>query len=350
MREFVVSKAPQGRVAALARATVEHAGGIVSQHNERVTEFDNLVPEEGDWSRSGYVGTYQNYGEDPVRVRVRTWAHWPRTLLYWSLFLGFLQAVVFFTLALVGLSPPPNVWILFAVVTFAVIGLALLMYASGWADSAELEDEIARRLKQSIADDEEIPGDTYTLGDWEEHRDELVEHAIAQANKQAPERPSRAKRALEAVKPAGQGAGGLVERWRGRSGGGEQAEASDEGGAEPAGPEPARGDEEEEEEEAGTVLDRVAFWRSEEGDEPGEVASAAGGQEPGGRADEDADAKRRRLEELKRQREEQDAGDEEPPQEQASEQDAEAKRKRLEELKRQREEQDAGDDDGQDEA
>jgi hypothetical protein len=58
VREFVVSEAPLERVAALARATVEEAGGVVAQHTETATEFDELVVEEGDRARLGYIGTH----------------------------------------------------------------------------------------------------------------------------------------------------------------------------------------------------------------------------------------------------------------------------------------------------
>lgn len=295
MREFVVSKASQDRVAVLARGTVEDAGGIISQHTERVTEFDRLVPEAGDWSRSGYVGTYKRHGEDPVRVRVKMWARWPRTLFLWTLFLGFVQALVFFSLALAGFSPPPNVWILAAVVTFAILGVALILYASSWADSQELEDVLARGLKDRLVSDEGIEGHVYTLGEWEDHTYELREEAIERAKRQAPDRPSKPRRVWEQVTGSvGSTGAGLAQRFRGEE---SQAEATAQGPGESMEADDDERAEEEDEQPEASWVDRFAFWRSQEQGTP--EPSAEEDADP-----EDASAKRARLEELKRRREE----------------------------------------------
>lgn len=251
VREFVVSEAPRDRVAALTRATVEDVGGVVAQATERTTEFDHLEPTAGDWSRSGYVGTYKRYGEPPIRLRIRVWAEWPRKLFLWSVFLGLVQAVLFFSLAFVGLSPPSNVWIFTAIITFALIAIGLLMYTSSWADSREIEDEIARRLTARLADDEEVPGDVYTLGEWEAYRARVVDGAVEGAEPEAPQRPSRTKRVLGRV--------GIV------SGEDDDAEA-DEPEEEPA-VEAGPDDDEDTGDEDSSLLDRVAFWRSSEEDE-----------------------------------------------------------------------------------
>lgn len=303
MREFVVSKAPQDRVAVLARGTVEDAGGIVSQHTRRVTEFDSLVPKAGDWSRSGYVGTYQNHGEDPVRVRVKLWARWPRMLFLWTLFVGFVQSILFFSLSVAGLSPPPNVWVLAAAVTFAVLGIALIMYASSWADSQELEDVVARGLKERLASDEAVEGHVYTLGEWEEHTYELREEAVRRAEQQAPSRPSTTRKAWKKVTGSvGSTGAGLAQRFRGDDEP-DEAEPQEEdhhqaadGSSQGEATEEPDGSADEER----SWADRLAFWRGsddapEDDDEP-EADEATDGD--------DADAKRERLEELKRQREE----------------------------------------------
>lgn len=261
MREFVVSDAPLERVAALARATVEEAGGVVAQHTATTTEFDELVVEEGDWAREGYVGTYQNYGEDPVRLRVRVWASTPRSLFHWTAFLGLVQAVVFFSMSLAGLPPSANVWILTALVTFAALAVATIMYASSWAESADLEDELARRLTSRIGEDDRIPGEVYTLGEWEEHREAVIERAVEEAENQAPERPSRTERALAAV-----GAGGLTERV-----GADEDEPDEEPG------EADEADDGDEEDEGG-VLDRLAFWRADDEDDEAEPEATPDGE------------------------------------------------------------------------
>lgn len=319
MREFVVSEAPLGRVAALARATVEDIGGVVAHHTDRITEFDHLQTDEDDWSRSGYVGTFQRYREDPVRIRIRTWASWPRRLFLWTVWLGLVEAVIFFTLSFVQIPPSPNVWIFTAIPTFTLLAVFLLLYATSWADSADLEDHIARKLTSRIVDDEQIPGDLYTIGEWEEHRQDLIEAAVEDAERKAPERPSRAERALQTIAPSGaSSSGGLIQRFRSE----EDDEAAPEPAEQTAGPatddedvpaegevteDQAAGDEDAGEADAGFV-DKLAFWRSADAE--------ADEERPAEEADEDVDpevqAKRDRLEELKRQREakQTDASDE----------------------------------------
>lgn len=265
MREFVVSEAPLGRVATLARATIEEAGGVVAQHTETNTEFDHLQHDQDDWSRSGYIGTYKRYREDPVQLRIRVWASWPRRLFHGAVWLGLVEAVVFFAMSLAGVPPAPNVWILSAILTFAFLGLALLLYATSWADSADLEDKLARKLTARVRDDEQIEGDIYTVGEWEEHRQEVIEQAVAKAEREAPERPSRARKLASSVAQSSKGtAGQLLQR--------------------------VRSDDEEEPEEDDA---------SEEGED----------EEPDG--DPEVAAKKQRLEELKQQKREQEQEDDE---------------------------------------
>lgn len=278
MREFVVSEAPLERVAAHARTCAEEVGGVVAQHTERTTEFDHLRTEEGDWSRSGYIGTYQRYGEQPVRLRIRVWAEWPRKFFLWSILLGLVEAVLFFTLSLVQLPPPPNVWIFTAILTFALIGISFLLYATSWADSADLEDEIARKLTARARDDEEIPGDVYTLSEWEEHRETLVEEKVEAAKREAPERPSRAKQLVRSVTAGGsEAAGQLMQRARPEDEEDEEPAAEPEEPSVPEREAVAAAEEEGEEDERG-LLDRVAFWRSGSEDEEDEQPAAE--QEP----------------------------------------------------------------------
>lgn len=318
MREFVLSEAPLDRVAAIARTTVEDLGGVVAQHTPRITEFDHLREEEGDWSRSGYVGTFARYEEDPVRLRVRVWASWPRKLFLWSIWLGLVEAVIFFSMSFVGVSPPPNVWILTAIGTFALIAVALLMYATSWADSADLEDEISRKLTARLVDDEAIPGDIYTIGEWEEHRADVIEGAVEQAEREAPERPSRAKRMVQSVTSSGEGpsrTSQLVQRFKPGDEPPPEDEAADDApeddpvtGDEPATETPAEAqDEEGDADEDEGLVSRLAFWRGGEDDEPGEATDEEA---------EDLEAKRKRLKELKRQRE-QAAASETPDEDQA---------------------------------
>lgn len=305
VREFVVSEAPLDRVAALARATVEELGGVVAHHSERTTEFDHLRDDEGDWSRSGYIGTYQRYKEEPVRLRIRVWASWPRKLFYWTVWLGLIEAVVFFSMSLVQAPPSPNVWILTAILTFALLGATFLMYSTSWADSADLEDRLARRLTNELLDDEAIEGDIYTLGEWEEHRAEVIDQAVETAKRQAPERPSKAKQLARSIGSTG-GASELVQRFRSSEDDEDEEQAPEETDETAPEEEQAaaaeRRDEEEQEtpehdeEDEDGLLDRVAFWRSTEDDD--EQADEAADAEP----EDDLEAKRKRLEELKQQR------------------------------------------------
>ncbi len=315
MREFVVSKAPQNRVAMLARATVEDAGGIISQHTPRVTEFDSMVPEAGDWSRSGYVGTYQNHGEEPVRVRIKVWSKWPRTVFLWTLFVGFIQAILFFGLSVVGLSPPPNVWVLTAAATFAVLGIALILYASSWADSQEIEDQIARGLKDRLLNDEAIEGHVYTLGEWEEHTYELQEAAIKRAKEKAPTQPSTVGKAWESVTGRVKGTGASLVQHIGKEPDDATEPDAPDPDQEPVQQDPQRtneptqavepeegdldGDAHDDDEDGASWKDRFAFWRSS--DAPPEPEPTME-QDPA----EDIKAKRERLKALKEKQKEKD--------------------------------------------
>lgn len=284
-----MSEAPLERVAAIARATVEEVGGVVAQNTETTTEFDSLVPQEGDWAREGYVGTYQNYGEDPVRLRIRVWAGWPRALFLWTVFLGLAQAVVFLSLSLIGLSPSANVWIFSAIATFALLAIATVMYASSWAADADLEDEIARELTSRISEDEEIPGPVYTLGEWEEHRAEVLDRAVAEADEKAPDRPSRTRKVLQTV---GVGGGTTTDQAADEEpepGEADEREPDEEPGA--AQPDETEADEPDDEADDEGVLDKLAFWRGGDEDEAAEAADAEPDEEPGAAdPDEDADA------------------------------------------------------------
>ncbi len=186
---MVVSAAPAERVARTAKRTVEEIGGVTAHHTLQKTEFDNLRPTPGAWARSGYIGTYQRFKEPAVRIRIKVWASWPRRLLRWSVIAGFSEAIVFFLMSIVGIPPSPNVWILTALVTFAAIATTLLMYSTSWADSQDLEDDLARTLGSELEADDEIPGDVHTIGGWQEHRKDLIEEAMEQAEQDAPDKP-----------------------------------------------------------------------------------------------------------------------------------------------------------------
>ncbi|MDX1611401.1 MAG: hypothetical protein R3185_03465, partial [Candidatus Thermoplasmatota archaeon] len=186
MRELVVSKAPLPRMATITKEVVQETGGVVAEHTHQVTRFDHLRTSDDNWSRSGYIGTYQPFQQDKVRVRIRVWASWPRKLLRFFIYLGLAEAVLFFLMSFAGVPPAPNVWILTAILTFAAIGLSLLTYSTSWASSQEIEDTLARRIGSQARADPEVPGDIFTEGTWEEHKAELIDEAKRRA-KQAPE-------------------------------------------------------------------------------------------------------------------------------------------------------------------
>lgn len=271
MRELIISEAPAARIATVVKEVVEDAGGVVALHNQKVTRFDHLGTREDNWSRSGYLGTYQPFQGRDVRVRVRVWASWPRRLLRFFVFLGLAEALLFFALAVVGAPPSANTWIWTAIVTIVGIGVALLTYATSWSASTEVEEALARRIGATAREDPEVEGDVYTVGAWRAHRKELIEEAVEDVEPTEPaERRGflrrRVEGAVEEADEEGSAKRGLFGRFRK----GEEAEE-----------EPAVGEHEEPSERRG-LLGR--FRR-------GDDADASSPEE----AEEPAEKSRRRL-------------------------------------------------------
>lgn len=273
MRELVVSEAPLSTVAAHVRDVVEDQGGVIASHTHRATEFDHLRTQDDDWSRSGYIGTYQPFKQDQIRIRIRVWASWPRRLLFFFLYLGFAEAILFFGMSLAQVPPPPNVWIVTAILTFLAIGISLLTYSTSWAASSEVEDTLARHIGSEIRDDETVEGPVYTLGAWEEHRRDLVDEAVKEAKAQGP----RTQTTEGTV-----ASGGLLARVKRRTGlGGSEDEAEEpEPDEEPAQADQVPGDDPpgDEDREKRSLRDRLPFFGTkDQADEP--VAPEAGPDE-----------------------------------------------------------------------
>jgi hypothetical protein len=231
VRQFVVSEAPVSRVTQHVREVVEEAGGIVAHHTSRKTEFDHLDYGSQAWRRAGYVGTYQRFQERPVQVRVRVWAQWPRRLLAGSIYLGFVVAILFFAVSILGLAIPPNVWIFTAAPLLALIAGSLLMYTSSMSDSEGAEQRIEAELVERLREDEEVPGEIYDVEDWETFRETVVEEAREDARDRV-DQPSRIRQA----------AGGLASAI-----GSEETGDDEPAQASAAGEEPAEADREDEE-------------------------------------------------------------------------------------------------------
>lgn len=267
MRELIVSEAPLHQVAGHVKAVVEDNGGVVSSHTHHATEFDNLRARDDNWSRSGYVGTYQPFKQDQVRIRIRVWASWPRRLFRFFLYLGFAEAVLFFLMSLLQVPPSPNVWIVTAILTFLAIGISLLTYSTSWATSSEVEDTLARHIGSEIRADEALDGDVYTLGAWEEHRQDLIEEAVQDAKATRVEKPEAQATAA---------GGGLLTKVKRRTGlgGGEDAETPEDEPEE----EPATAEEADEDEGSGGLRSKLPFFGSkdkETDDEPEEEPATA---------------------------------------------------------------------------
>ena len=203
VRELIVSEAPLARVAAIAKEVVEEEGGVVRRHTHVATTFDHLRTAEDNWSRSGYLGTYQPYQSKSVRLRVRCWASWPRRLLRGFIWFGAAQAVIFLLMSVVGAPPAANVWVSFAILTFTGIAIALLTYATSFAGSADVEDALIGRLRAELQADELVPGDVYTKGGWKERREELIEAAVDQAPEAAAEEASERQGRLALLRRKG---------------------------------------------------------------------------------------------------------------------------------------------------
>jgi len=277
VRELVVSDAPVSNVARIVRETVEDEGAIVAQQTTQETEFDNLRLGDENWSRSGYVGTYKRYKEKPVRLRVRVWATWPRRLLLWSVYLGLIVSSLFLLVSLVELSPPTNWWVFSAMGLFALIAAAFLLYTSSIPDSRHVEDEVTRRFAERIEADEDVPGAVYTLDEYEELREELIDEALAEAKQDQPGRATRVKQTLASLtgsEPEPTPASG---------------EPADSGPSASLEEEPAQQVEDpEEEEDADGFMDRLPFGSDDEDEEPeGEADEEAAHEE---RPDDAADA------------------------------------------------------------
>ncbi len=269
MRELIVSEAPLPRVAGHVKAVAEDQGGVVSSHTHHATEFDNLRARDDNWSRSGYIGTYQPFKQDQVRIRIRVWASWPKRLFRFFLYLGFAEAVLFFLMSLFQVPPPPNVWIVTAILTFLAIGISLLTYSTSWATSSEVEDTLARHIGSEIRADEILDGDVYTLGAWEEHRQDLIDETVQDA------KATRAEKHKAQTTAAG---GGLLTKVKRRTGlGGDKDDQAPE--AEP-GEEPAAAQEDDEaEESSGGFRSKLPFLGSkeEEADDDQEADQAPAG-------------------------------------------------------------------------
>ena len=117
-RAFLDSAVPSD-VSHAVRDVVERQGFLVSEHVSGRVRFRG-VPRGArhEWTRMGYVGIFQRFGETEVEVRLLLRALWPWRILWTVAAVNVVAA-----LATIVTNPPVNTWIFVA----GVCGFALLV-------------------------------------------------------------------------------------------------------------------------------------------------------------------------------------------------------------------------------
>lgn len=300
-RLIYVEEAEQARISEGVAKVVREMGGVVDTHTPSVVEFEHLNPGgRYSFSKAGYVGIYQRFGERGLELVLQVFAVSPYRLFWTTVVLELLVVGLIF-----GAGPPIAVWFLASLVLWAALVAAALIYLGTWYSSRQLEAEMLDRVRTEVGRGRSVLT-PMELEEKELRARVLAKARISELKAEAREQRRPSPRGLELASPRPRGERpGLLERLRGQR----------PGPSRPPEEQVAPDDSIEEKPRGPLGMKSRLYWTPRPAREPERVRPATPRKSPlsglaiwrkrkrgrgEGPADDDPDAKRRRLDELKR--------------------------------------------------
>lgn len=135
MRTAFLEDADAAGVSHAVRRVLEARGALVREHGStRVRFVSQAADGRWSWTREGYVGTYQRYGERDVEVRLLLRARFPHRVFWVTA--AVVLAVCVLTIAL---NPPGTTWFVVAFLGGLALLVATLLYMNTWRPVREEE-------------------------------------------------------------------------------------------------------------------------------------------------------------------------------------------------------------------
>lgn len=145
MRSAFLEDADPSAVSHAVRAELERRGALVTEHVSTRVRFRSRPEERWSWTRSGYVGLYQPYGERDVEVRLILRARWPHRI-FW----GTAAVVLGLCLLTVILNPPGTTWFLVAFLGGFALLVSSLLYVNTLRGVREEERAFMEAFEEAV--------------------------------------------------------------------------------------------------------------------------------------------------------------------------------------------------------
>lgn len=145
MRAAFLEDADPAAVAHAIRGELDRRGALVSEHVSTRVRFQSRPADRWSWTRAGYVGLYQAYGEKDVEVRLLLRARWPHRI-FW----GTAVAVLVLCLLTILIDPPGTTWFLVAFAGGFALLVSTLLYMNTWRGVREEERAIMEGFEAAI--------------------------------------------------------------------------------------------------------------------------------------------------------------------------------------------------------
>ena len=190
MRSAFLEDADPAAASQAVRRVLDARGALIREHTSARVRFTVTAPDGGwSWTRAGYVGVFQRYGERDVEVRLLLRARWPHRI-FWGTAAVVLAACILTVLA----NPPGTTWFLVATLGALALLVATLLYVNTWRSVREDE----RALMQAFEDGFQAHGVASALEGEEEREQHALEAELAgEVERRRVERETKAARAAE---------------------------------------------------------------------------------------------------------------------------------------------------------
>ncbi|HWH09316.1 MAG TPA: hypothetical protein VNX21_08955 [Candidatus Thermoplasmatota archaeon] len=194
MRSTFLEDADAAVVAHTVRRVLDARGVLVREHASARVRFLAQAPDgRWSWTREGYVGIYQPYGERDVEVRLILRARAP-----YRLFWGTAATVLLLSALTLLANPPGTTWFLVAFTGGLALLVATLLYMNTWRPVREEE----RALLAAFEEEFQREGVAAALEREEEHASHAMEADLeAEVERRRLEREAKAAKAA-APRPA----------------------------------------------------------------------------------------------------------------------------------------------------
>lgn len=146
MKAAFLDEAEPSAVSHAVRDVLERHGALVTEHVTSRVRFHSLSGGSGwSWTRAGYVGIYQPYGEKEVEVRLALRARWPHRIL-WTV--ASINVIVWLVTLLV--NPPGTTWFVLAALTGLALVVAGIVHLNTWSGVARQEAQLMEEFEAEL--------------------------------------------------------------------------------------------------------------------------------------------------------------------------------------------------------